>query len=100
MESDRLYRSWSPLDQSVNSPSGIIRSSVTSHRDAIPTGITVSFFWNTVMKVALISWTVALMIALLVAGRSLEQILLSSKIALIGFVLGFIGAKVSDSLHA
>ncbi len=50
------------------------------------------------MKVALISWTVALGIALMVAGRSLEQILLSGKIALIGFVLGFVGAKVSDAL--
>ena len=52
------------------------------------------------MKVALISWTVALGIALMVAGRSLEQILLSGKIALIGFVLGFVGAKVSDALSA
>jgi uncharacterized membrane protein len=52
------------------------------------------------MKVALISWTVALGIALLVAGRSIEQILLSGKIALIGFVLGFVGAKVSDALSA
>jgi uncharacterized membrane protein len=52
------------------------------------------------MKVALISWTVALVIALMVAGRSLEQILLSGKIALIGFILGFVGAKVSDALTA
>ena len=52
------------------------------------------------MKVALISWTVALGIALMVAGRSIEQILLSGKIALIGFVLGFVGAKVSDALSA
>ena len=101
MESDQLYRSWSPLDQSVNSPPGIIplqRHFPSGRHPDRDHGVLL--FGDTVMKVALISWTVALMIALLVAGRSLEQILLSSKIALIGFVLGFIGAKVSDSLHA
>ena len=86
----------------MNNPPGLFRSSVHQpFRDTIPTGITVSLlFGDTVMKVALISWTVALGIALMVAGRSIEQILLSGKIALIGFVLGFVGAKVSDALTA
>ena len=52
------------------------------------------------MKVMMIVWIAALSLALLVAGRSFEQILLSGKVALIGFVLGFIGAKLSDAITA
>ena len=52
------------------------------------------------MKVMMIVWIAALSIALLVAGRSIEQIMLSGKVALIGFVLGFIGAKLADAVSA
>ena len=52
------------------------------------------------MKVMMIVWIAALSIAYLVAGRSLEQALLSGKFVLIGFVLGFVGYKLSAALHA
>ncbi len=52
------------------------------------------------MKVMMIVWVAALSIAYLVAGRSFEQALLAGKIVLFGFVLGFVGAKLSAALHA
>ncbi|TXT24971.1 MAG: hypothetical protein FD131_4778 [Rhodocyclaceae bacterium] len=52
------------------------------------------------MKVMMIVWIAALSIAYLVAGRSFEQALLSGKIVLIGFVLGYVGSKLSATLHA
>ncbi len=52
------------------------------------------------MKVMMIVWIAALSIAYLVAGRSFEQALLAGKIVLIGFVLGFVGSKLSAALHA
>lgn len=52
------------------------------------------------MKVMLCVWMVALTVAYLVAGRSLEQALLSGKILLLGFSLGFIGAGLARGLHA
>ena len=50
------------------------------------------------MKVMMIVWIAALSIAYLVAGRSFEQALLAGKIVLFGFVLGFVGAKLSAAL--
>ena len=86
----------------MNNPPGLFRSSVHQpFRDTIPTGITVSIlFGDTVMKVMMIVWIAALSIAYLVAGRSFEQALLAGKIVLIGFVLGFVGSKLSAALHA
>lgn len=52
------------------------------------------------MKVASIIWIAAVAIALMVAGRSLELVLLSTKIVFFGFILGFVGAKISDAIHA
>lgn len=52
------------------------------------------------MKVMMIVWIAALSIAYLVAGRSFEQALLSGKVVLVGFVLGFVGNKLAKSLHA
>ena len=52
------------------------------------------------MKVMMIVWIAALSIAYLVAGRSFEQALLSGKIVLIGFILGFVGSRLSAALHA
>lgn len=52
------------------------------------------------MKVMMIVWIAALTIAYAVAGRSLEQALLAGKVVLIGFVLGFVGSKLSAALQA
>ena len=52
------------------------------------------------MKVMMIVWIAALSIAYLVAGRSFEQALLSGKVILVGFVLGFVGNKLANMLHA
>lgn len=52
------------------------------------------------MKVMMIVWMAALGLAYLVAGRSFEQALLSGKILLVGFVLGFVTARICDTLHA
>lgn len=52
------------------------------------------------MKVMMIVWIAALIIAYAVAGRSLELALLSGKVILVGFVLGFVGYKLSAALQA
>ena len=52
------------------------------------------------MKVMTVVWIATIVIALAVAGRSVDQVLLSSKVAMFGFILGFIGGKVSDALKA
>lgn len=52
------------------------------------------------MRVMMSVWVCALTAAYLVAGRSIEQALLSGKILLIGFTLGFFGAGLARALHA
>ncbi len=52
------------------------------------------------MKVMTLVWIATLVIVLAVAGRSLDQALLASKVAFFGFILGFVGGKVSEGLKA
>lgn len=35
----------------------------------------------------------------LVSGRSIEQLLLTGKLALLGFILGFVGGKIAEGIH-
>ena len=51
------------------------------------------------MKVACAIWATTLSMCWLVSGRSIEQLLLTGKLALLGFILGFVGGKIAEGIH-
>lgn len=51
------------------------------------------------MKVALFVWAVALFFVWLVIGRSVDQVLLATKIGFVGFFGGVLGQKLCDVIQ-
>jgi hypothetical protein len=51
------------------------------------------------MKVTFLIWGVAMGISGMVAGRSVDQILLAVKIAFLGLILGGIGGLIANAIE-
>lgn len=97
----RLYRSLVAAGSKREKSHGIFPLQRYTLRDTLPTGIRVPLIGDTVMmRICVAVWLATAVIVMLVAGRSFDQMLLATKLAFVGFTLGYIGALINRAIVA